>query len=232
MIEKPWFTTTRWMLLTLALILNTGCSSPAPVMQNWVKSDLNRVADLHQQQSNRLLRTLTKKLYKRNPKELRKAGSEDINARIEQIFAVPDQVLFAELEGRHGADAIELCFEPGFQGDRVFALMVGLKGMLFSSYGAQTGFYWFDALDAQKLYNSARNLEIVAWRLANRRDEKGEYFLLSNSTHGRINLSFERLFGKLISTQDMMALVTEGHTERTIQKVIQRIATAVFLPVG
>ena len=39
--------------------------------------------------------------------------------------------------------------------------------MIFLACGGKTEFYITDSLDAQKLYNSARNVEIAAWKLAN-----------------------------------------------------------------
>ena len=89
----------------------------------------------------------------------------------------------------------------------------------------------FEQLDAQKLYNSARNLEIVAWRLSHSIKPNGEFYLLSNNTDGEINLSFERLLGKMIALQDMMASITADRSRRTINRVIHGIASIIFLPV-
>ena len=45
------------------------------------------------------------------------------------------------------------------------------------------------------------------------------------------NLSFEREFGKMIAYQDVMALVAAQRTSRLIRRVVQGLATAVFLPI-
>jgi hypothetical protein len=45
------------------------------------------------------------------------------------------------------------------------------------------------------------------------------------------NLSFERLFGKLISLQDTMALIVSERKDRVIKNVIQFVGMA-FLPVS
>jgi len=93
-------------------------------------------------------------------------------------------------------------------------------------------FFVIDELDPQKLYNSARNVEIAVWKLSNDRDANGQLFLLSNSALDEPrNLSFERLFGKVIAHQDMMARIISGSTNRTIRHVIQRLMGAVFLPI-
>ncbi|MCX7162525.1 MAG: hypothetical protein NT083_05695 [Rhodocyclales bacterium] len=89
-------------------------------------------------------------------------------------------------------------------------------------------------LDAQKLYNSARNLEIAAWKLANARDGGGALLLLSNETGQggqAANLSFEREFGKMIGNLDLLSSVVADKGHRTIARVAQSLATAVFLPV-
>ena len=84
----------------------------------------------------------------------------------------------------------------------------------------------------KKIHDSARNIEIAAWLLGSQRQSNGELFLLSNSSDGEPrNLSYERLFGKLIAQQDVLALILAGRSNRTIRKVIQRLAGAVFLPI-
>ena len=49
-------------------------------------------------------------------------------------------------------------------------------------------------------------------------------------TSGAPNLSFEREIGKLIAYQDTLALVMAQRTNRTIRRISQGLATAVFLP--
>ena len=88
-----------------------------------------------------------------------------------------------------------------------------------------------DDLDPQKLYNSARNLEIAAWKLANARDAAGALLLLSNETAQPANLSFEREFGKMIGNLDLLSRLIADKGNRTIARVAQSVATAVFLPV-
>ena len=56
--------------------------------------------------------------------------------------------------------------------------------------------------------------------------------LLSNDMTGDVaNLSFEREFGKMIAYQDIMAQITAQRTNRIIRRVVQTLATAVFLPI-
>lgn len=225
-----WIGQSLFLLLLLGL---TGCSSSEFRLKNLAKTDVDLVTDLHLQQADQHLKELTIKLYKRNPRELKKAGGATIESRLQQLFDAvrPDQT--GELEGAVDAEALLLTFEPDFSGDRVFALMSGLVGMLHTAYGNKEEFFMLSELDGQSLYNSARNIEILVWRLKHRLNEKGEPFLLTNSRSDEVNnLSYERLFGKLIAIQDMIARIAADKSKRRINFVVHNVASAAFLPVG
>ena len=131
-----------------------------------------------------------------------------------------------------GTDAIVLSLSPSYAGDRVFAFGVGLASMVLLSYNGKTEFYLNDTLDPQKLYNSARNIEVAAWKLASARGARGEPLLLSNEAAiDAVNLSFEREFGKMIAYQDVMAEIAAQRTNRLIRRVVQTVGTFVFLPI-
>jgi len=220
------------MLIAVCLMLFSGCSSNSFHIKNIAKSDTDLVSDMHIQEINALVDSLVVKLYKRNPRELAKVTGQTVSMRLQQIADMPAALSYVELNGKGSIEAMQLAFEESFDGDRVFALGVGLRGMLFKAYGDQTELFMLDSLDPQKLYNSARNLEIMAWRLTQRRTANGNLLLLTNSTNGVINLSFERLFGKMIANQDMISAIIAGRTNRTINKVFHSIAQAMFLPIG
>ncbi len=227
--------TARALLALICLILPAGCVSTGNSYQfkNIAKTDIDMVADTHLRQVNSLLRELTVKLYKRNPAELTKKPGQTIETRLSQLFDRPGDLRFAELDKQHDIKAILLAFDPEFSGDRVFALMAGLCGMISQSYNFQDEFFLLDRLDGQKLYNSARNIEILVWRLSNKRDQAGRLFLLTNGEeNGVANLSFERLFGKMIALQDMLATIIADRNNRTINTVVHGIATAAFIPIG
>jgi len=171
------------------------------------------------------------KLYRRNPREWRKSKLASMDAAMARAFDPQFEFRFAELGQVRGADAIVLALKPDYSGDRVFAFGVGLSSMVLLSYDGKTEFYLTDTLDPQKLYNSARNIEIAAWKLANSRDAHGALLIVSNEATGVPNLSFERELGKMIAYQDMMAQITAQRTNRTIRRVVQTLATAVFLPI-
>jgi hypothetical protein len=104
--------------------------------------------------------------------------------------------------------------------------------MVHAAFNEKTEFFMTDELDAQKLYNAARNFEIADWKLSQTRDAKNEPILLSNEmTAGAANLSFEREFGKIIGSLDVLAGIIAEKGQRTLFKLLQSIATAMFLPV-
>ena len=109
----------------------------------------------------------------------------------------------------------------------------GLLVMHMAAYNHRTEFYLLSGVDAQKLYNSARNLEAVAWKLSHARHTNGEPFLLSNAidAQGVVNLSFEREFGKLIGIQDTLARIIEDKNNRAIRFGVVNAATMIFLPI-
>lgn len=210
-----------------------GCSSTHDFqVSHLAKTSVNQVSEIHIQQMTLLLKVMTQKLYRMNPLELGKTPGTTIESQIDRLFPCPPALSFDFLEHKQGVDAILLGFEPGFQGDRVFAMMYGLYTMLHASYDKKCDLFILDFLDAQRLYNSARNIEIFVWRLKARHQPNGELFLITNVCDGPIeNLSFERLFGKLISLQDTMALIIASRTGRMIKEVVL-IAGMAFLPIG
>jgi len=214
----------------------TGKRAP-PVEREFVpsdvaKSDIDIALEVPAQECLASARLLMLKLYRRNPREWRKGNDRGIGAALTRAFNAQAQFRFAELGDRRGSDAIILGLKPGYAGDRVFAFGVGVASMVYLSHNEKTQFYMTDTLDPQKLYNCARNIEIAAWKLANARDERGQPLLLSNEMgNGAPNLSFEREFGKMIAYQDLMARIAAQRTNRIIRRVIQNLATAVFLPI-
>jgi hypothetical protein len=191
------------------------------------------VGDTHLNQAVSLLKTLTEKLYHMNSKFLLKIPGATIEDRISQIFQCPPPPFTGGRDLSGWADMIQLGFDPNYTGDRVFAVMLGLYTMIHESYSGNCELFIVDFLDPQDLYNSARNIEILVWRLSNKRDVYGNLFLETNQCGGPVqNLSFERLFGKLIALQDTMAHLEASRNRRIITRTVQQTASMVFLPVG
>jgi hypothetical protein len=89
-----------------------------------------------------------------------------------------------------------------------------------------------DSLNQQALYNSARNIEILNWKISNRRDDSGQLLLLTDHhDHTITDVSFDRLFTQMSTVQDMMAKIVSSKNHRGINTVVHSIAQT-FLPVG
>lgn len=217
------------LFTTIALF---GCSSNGDVkgrefeVSSVVKNDIDLVSETHQQVVFDALTELAVKLYKRNPAEWKKAGHASLDMAVTALSANP----FPSVEGKTSSDCIRLAFDQNFQGDRVAAYILGLKTMVLSAYDDHREFYLHNLLEAQKLYDSARNLELASWLLRSKTDSNGKLFLLSSTGSDDVNLSFERLFGKMINAQDMLAQIMADRTHRNIKNAIQAVATA-FIPI-
>ena len=196
------------------------------------KADIDIAAEAHARECLASARLLMEKLYRRNPREWRKGNYATMEAGVARAFDAQSQFRFPELGNVRGTDAIVLSLKPEYAGDRVFAFGVGLASMVFLSYNEKTEFYLTDTLDPQKLYNSARNIEIAAWKLASARGARGEPILVSNEAAvDVVNLSFEREFGKMIAYQDVMAEIAAQRTNRIIRRIVQTMGTMAFLPI-
>ncbi|OEE61472.1 hypothetical protein A1OO_10280 [Enterovibrio norvegicus FF-33] len=225
----------HWLCVVLVLVLSACSSSSRPfAFKNLAKSDMDLITDIHIVEIRDLIQTLTIKLYKRNPRELTKVPGATVNARLASFMTVKRPINgYAELGNIDGVDALYLAFAEEFEGDRVFALMVGITGMVSSSYNNQLEFYLLDDIDQQKLYNSARNLETVAWLLNTRTDSNGNLMLWSNglTEEGVPNYSYERVLGQMMVIQDMMAKMVADSTNRHINQVVHGFASMTFFPI-
>ena len=218
-------------LLLLLILSLVGCGGSFDVKQLG-KGDIDFVADSHRKEAERLLYELLEKLYKRNPNELAKQASPSIEAQITRLKTAIKEDSPLYIDGLEGVALLQQAFSQDFTGDRVFTLVGGLLSMLHKSYGYHIEFYIFDKLDQQKLYNSARNLEVSSWRLRTEKDSQGGRLILSTELIGEnTNLSFERLMSKLISVQDMMAIIASDGGRRAVNGVAQGVAKVVFLPI-
>ena len=231
----------RRYVIVAALMLPAACATrqgPGPGQQasfapgQLVKNDIDRVCEAHRQELFASLKLLAEKMYRRNPREWKKNNATGPEEALARLFDPASGWRFAELDGRHGIEAIQLALRADYPGDRVFALMAGLGGMMHAAFDGKSEFYMTDELDPQKLYNAARNVEIALWKLSNDRGADGGLILLSNEAGPPANLSFEREFGKMIGNLDTLSVIISARSDRTVVKVLQTMASAVFLPVA
>jgi len=223
-------------LLAACVTTGTGTTPRKPVSgfdpNQVAKSDIDRVAEAHQREVFASLKLLAEKLYRRNPREWRKGGQTSLEAAVARIFEANHGWAFKELENKRGTDAIHLAFREDFAGDRVLAFVAGLGGMVQTAFNDKSELFLLDDLDPQALFNAARNVEIAVWKLSSATTPGGEPWLLSNEGAGPVkNLSFEREFGKIIGSLDLLSKIIADKTNRIVAKVFQNVATAIFLPV-
>ena len=233
----------RLIILCVAASL-AACASPAknnkPIPQqnerNFFnqlgKSDFDHLADVEMRENSQALRVLMIKLYKRNPRELKKSTASNVDDWVKSVFANQHGWQFEGINKLQSTDAIQQAFKPEYQGDRILSFIVGMQTMLIQAHGGKSDFYLTDSVDPQNVYNAARNIEIAVWKLSNARDDKGELYLLTNELNSReANLSFEREFGKMIGSLDLYAITLSEKLQRTIMRTVQALATALFLPI-
>jgi hypothetical protein len=228
----------------LALLLG-GCVTtmgPAPVHRGetqvapltaaeLAQSDANRMATLGMRDNLDSLFRLLDKLYRRNPAEWRKTGASSRDAAIAQVrTAIENRTPWPELQGKRDIAALSLALSPDFRGDRVAAFIYASADMLIVAHGGKTTFYLVDGVDAQYVYNAARNIESAVWLLATRRNANGQPLLLADEISERErNLSFEREFGKIIGRLDLLSEVLTEKYRRAVITYVQNLAGASFL---
>ena len=232
-----------WLLCMCAAL--AGCSAtPAPRGEvkgtstsgkEMGQSDTNRIATIAMRDNLDSLYLLMDKLYRRNPAEWKKtaASREDAVKRVRT--AIEQRQAWPGLQGQRDIKALSLALTPDFSGDRVAAFIYASSDMIITAHDGKTEFFLVDGLDAQHLYNAARNIEIAIWLMGSRRDATGKILLLSDdiSESGR-NLSFEREFGKIVGRLDLLAeFVTEKYRRVGINYVQNLFGGSLlqFLPV-
>ena len=227
-----------FLILSLFLI---GCNSSLErkgstqydkgSLNQLTKTDFDRMADYEIKENTESLKILALKFYKRNPVELRKTTSDSPEVTVNWLFTSQHNWKFKEINDAQGIEALNQVFDENFKGDRVLSLITGLYTMLIIAHDNQKEFDMFDSLDPQLIYNAARNVEVIVWRLSTKKKKNGELFLVTNEINSDFqNLSFEREFGKIIGRTDYFAYVLSEKKERYITRVIQGTTLNILLP--
>lgn len=229
--------TAAWLALGLA-----GCSAPAPTPRGevagpaphwgeWAQSDTNRVASIAMRQNLDGLYQLADKLYRRNPGQWRQGSAPGREQALDLLrSAVEQRTGWPPLQQQRDIQALALALSPEFAGDRVAAFIFALADMLIVAHGDKAEFFLLDGLDAQHVFNAARNVEIAVWMLAQRRHAQGGPLLLADEIRpGQRNLSYEREFGKIIARLDLLALVLTEKYRRAVIGYAQGLAGGTFM---
>ncbi|MER2539533.1 MAG: hypothetical protein ABTQ26_09865 [Azonexus sp.] len=230
----------RWLVILLALMV-AGCATKMGKdgktestvdIKYLAKSEVDRIADTNRAEVMEGLLLIADKLYKRNPKEWKKAGVDSREAALARLKNRFYRSL-PELGGLREGPAASLAFTETYTGDRVAAFMLGLLTMADAAFEHKEEYYILDALNEQKLFNCARNMEVAVWKLGNDRDSAGNLFLLSNELDpANRNLSFEREFGRLMGLLDFMAKIVADRNGRGLSRFTHAVATSIFLPIS
>ena len=230
----------RWPVILLLLVMaacatrmgKDGQTETSVDAKYLLKTEIDRIADTSRAEVVGGLMLIADKLYKRNPREWKKAGVASREAALDRLVARNSRSL-PELGGLREGPAATLAFSEAYGGDRVAALMFGLLSMVDAAYEHKDEFYILDSLDERKLYNCARNMDVAVWKLAHDRTAAGEPFLLSNELDpGNRNISFEREFGRIMGLLDFMAKVVADRNGRNFSRLTQTVVGTLFLPVS
>lgn len=219
------------ILIILSILVLTSCKNN--VFTNIAKTDVDIITEIHVSNANNYIEDLIIKLYKVNPKYIsRNQKFDTVSSVIIDIFKDVDKSKL-DKTGQENIDLILKGFNKDFNGDRIYYICKGLYGMINASYNYKRKFYLTDPkLDAQKIMNTAINIETLVWRLSNEKDNNVLLIKTNTINNNKANLSFERLFGKLISNQENMAKIISSQQGRVIQKAAKGIVSSIFLPIG
>ncbi len=202
-------------------------------LDQMAQTDFNRTVTVAMRDNLNSLTLLLEKLYKRNPLEWRKTGALDLDTALQRgRDAIMLGRLPPELSGLHDVEILSVAMDPAYRGDRVGTFIFGLADMIIQAHSGKTRFYVSDFIDAQHVYNAARNVEVAAWLLATRRHADGTPLLLANEISAQTaNLSFEREFGQLVGRLDLIANLLDENLRRVGINYVQGLLFFNFLPV-
>lgn len=231
----------HWPVLFLSALSLMACTTKlgkdgrtesAVDVRYLAKTEVDRIAEANRTEVVNGLLLIADKLYKRNPKEWKKAGLASREAALERLRQRQYRS-WPEFNGQRERQTAALAFNEAYGGDRVAALVFGLLTMVDAAFEHKEAFYILDSLNEMKLFNSARNMEVAVWKLGNDRTAAGELFMLSNELDpANRNLSFEREFGRIMGLLDFMAKVVADRNGRALSRLTQSVVTMVFLPVS
>jgi hypothetical protein len=213
-----------------------GSARPASqelTLEQFAQTDFNRTVSVSMRDNLESLSRLLEKLYRRNPAEWRKTGAPDLKAALLQgRKAIQEGRPPPKLTGLRDIEILSVALDPNYRGDRAGAFVAGMASTIINAHNGKTAIYVTDVLNAQHVYNAARNIEIAAWLLSTKRFPDGRPLLLTNEiSEAGSNLSFEREFGQLIGRLDLVANLLDENLRRVGINYMQGLLFFNFLPV-
>lgn len=237
------FKLARLVIMIALVMAGAGCSTiggdekgphgESMSFDQLAQTDFNRTVTLAMRDNLDTISRLREKLYKRNPVQWQRGGFTSIEVAIyASQHAIEQNIPPTDVAGLQDIEILSRSLDPDFTGDRVGAFIYGLADMILTAHNNKSRFYISDQLNAQHIYNAARNIEIAAWLLNTRKNEWNEPLLLANEMSPRaVNLSFEREFGQIIGRLDLIANLLNENLRRVGIGYVQGLLFFSFLPV-
>lgn len=230
--------------MVVVAVVMAACSVSTPIgsegprgeamsLDQLAQTDFNRTVTMAMRDNLDSLYRIQEKLYRRNPAQWRNSGFADLQGALDQgRKAIETGQAPSGLTGLKDVEILSVSLDPAYQGDRVAAFVYGLADMILTAHDNKSRFYVSDPLDAVRIYNAARNVEIAAWLLNSRRDDAGVPLLLANEISAEgTNISFEREFGQLVGRLDLVANLLDENLRRVGINYVQGLLFFSFLPV-
>ncbi|HSI44793.1 MAG TPA: hypothetical protein VK950_01350 [Methylophilus sp.] len=111
------------------------------------------------------LRSLMQTLYDEHPEELAKSTQVGAREMTEWVFDGKANWKFDAIRQTQQTEAIALVVDPGYTGDHVLALVVGLETLLFNAYGGKNEYEIPPSIDGKALVQVACELESLQGQL-------------------------------------------------------------------
>ncbi len=213
------------LAIALLVVSLTSCGQLNEPFRQLGKFEVDNVGDIMIKELESQTRQISRMLYEINPDELQKS-SVSLPERLQQIVVHPLSIGYQELANKQGVDAIKLALNPAFPNDRVFALMTGISGMTKLAFNSRRELFVPDILDPQKLYNAARNLELINRNL--HKQVAGKTLLNLGSKQN--TKSFGWRLAQVVSTLDLASKIVDNRGIRTLRTTAQAITTT-LLPI-
>lgn len=105
------------------------------------------------------LRALMQFLYDEHPDELAKSTQVSAREMTEWVFDGKTNWQFDAIRRTQQTEAIALIFDPGYTGDHILAIVVGLETLLFNAYGGKNEYDIPGSIDENQVAHAACQLE-------------------------------------------------------------------------